>query len=161
MKPQSRDSKLKLLQYLVHMNESLVKLVYKPTSGRKPSRIYSPSSTATIPTTWRAFAIFCFLSPPHPLLYLNDKSLQFNLFRILSSQIRTWRPAHCWCAEDQYQALVLQRVAVFLTPSPLEVQILKGQLSCSCQHNKEDVSRDTVLHCSSTKLYLQQLLQQC
>lgn len=69
--------------------------------AESPAGVHSPSSTATLPTTLRAFTIFCSLSPPHPLLYLNDNSLPFNLFRILSSQTRTQRHANRWCAEDQ------------------------------------------------------------
>lgn len=161
MKPQSRDTKLKLLQYLVHMNESLAKLVHKPTSGRKPSRCLFPILHCYYSLQYgevSQYFAFSFL-PTH--LYLNDHSLLFNLLRILSSQTGTQRPAHIGVLKTKKPALVLQRVAVLLTSSLLQVQILKGQLSCSCQHNKEDMSRDTVLYSSSTKLCLQQLLQQC
>lgn len=69
--------------------------------AESPAGVSSPSSTATTPVTWRAFIIFCFLSPPRPLLYLNNNSLPFNPVRILSSQTRTQGSTLHWCAEDQ------------------------------------------------------------
>lgn len=84
MKPQSRGSKLKLLQYLVHTNECLTELVHKPASGRKPSRCLFPILLYYYPHNMESFHnILLSLSPPHPLLYLNDNPLPFNLFRIL------------------------------------------------------------------------------